>query len=238
MTMGEKNFIESKDTIQYNIITNCLLQVTLLVFVVADILLYLFDFEYKFICSSLFGFIFAIVITVADISNIFLSIFLKKKYQHIYYGVCAVMISLYLSFIVVKVGLYPFNQLFGLLSIAIWAITSLLFIYAIINNIKNDRYNDNSEDIYFFRDKKNEDCEKKYGIVITKYTKIVGLIYTSFAVSLIILYFIQKDQFKESGKLLMDYGQCILIIVLDILCYFFNLGWKLIIKQIYVHKNL
>lgn len=79
MTMGEKNFIESKDTIQYNIITNCLLQVTLLVFVVADILLYLFDFEYKFICSSLFGFIFAIVITVADISNIFLSIFLKKN---------------------------------------------------------------------------------------------------------------------------------------------------------------
>lgn len=238
MTTGEKNFIDSKDNIYYNFPTNCLLQVTLFDFIIADILLCLFDFEYKFICSSLFGFIFAIVIAVTDILNICLRIFLRKKYQLTFYGVCTVLISLYLSYIVIKVALYPFNQLFGLLSIGIWVVTSLLFIYAIIDNIKKDRYNDNSEYIYFFRDKKNEDCGKKYGIVITKYTKLIGLIYILIAVSLIVVYFTNKEQFKESGKLLMDYGQCILIIALNILCYFFNLGWKLIIKQIYVNKYI
>ena len=250
MTDGEKNFIESKDTLHYNIPTNFLLHGTLFLFSAVSILLYLFKAEYKFFQGTLFGFVFAIVIISLDIINILAVLFFRKKYQNAYCGVCAVLISLYLHYFVIKVGLYPFNQLYSLLAVGIWSISSVSLIYAIVDNIKNDRYNDDSEDIYFFKDQTVRDRKyffqtkedvsevvgKKYGIVITWHTKISGLAYILLAISLITIYFTKMDSFEEGGKLLVNYGQCVLIVAVFMLCYITNMGWKLIIKQAYINK--
>ena len=136
LTDGEKNFIESKDNLHYNVTTNCLLHGTLIVFCVAEILLYFFEYEYDFIKGSLFGFSLAIVIASLDIINVLVRLCLQKKYQHAYYGVCLVLISLYLHYFAIKVGLYPFNQLFGFMAIVLWIICSVSFMYAIIDNIR------------------------------------------------------------------------------------------------------
>ena len=250
LTDGEKNFIESRDKIFYNFPTNCLLHGTLIVFCVAEILLYFIKFEYDFIKGSLFGFVLAIVLASLDIMNMLVRLCLRKKYQHAYYGVCLVLISLYLHYFAIKVGLYPFNQILGFLALGIWSISSLSLINAIIDNIRKDRYNDDSDDIYFFKDQKvrnrryffateedvSEERGKKYGIVITKYTKISGLIYLIMAVVLSIPYFIERDLFNPGGSIRNDFTQSPLIFILLIFSYFTNLGWKLIVKQIYANK--
>lgn len=238
MTTGEKNFIESKDTLIYNFLANLFLHGTLFVLCAADILLYIFNFEYKLMRSSLFGFVFAITIAIIDIINVFLRICVRKKYQHAYYGVCIIMISLYLDYFAIKGGLYPFNQLFGLLAVGIWVITSLVLIYAIIDNIKNDRYNDNSNSIYFFKKQKDDDSSKKRGIVITKYSLLIAFIYIVAAVGLLIVYFTSREAFEDGGKLLEDYSQIGLICVTFFLSYIINHGWKLVIRQIYVNKYI
>ena len=238
MTNGEKNFIESKDNLRFNFSTNCLLHGTLIILCAAEILLYLFKIEYKSMQSSFFGFVFAIVIAATDVINVLARIGLRKeKFQHAYYGICLVLISLYLGYLAIKVGLYPFNQLFGFFAIGIWVISSLVCIYAINDNIRNDRYNKDSDSIYFFQNQKEDKDGKKYGIVITKYTFIIAFIYVVVAIGLISVYFTWKDLFEESGKLLADYSQCFLPGIIFALCYMTNFGWKFIIKQIYLNKG-
>ena len=250
LTNGEKNFIESKDTLHYNFTTNCLLHGTLIIFCVAEILLYLFKYAQKSLRSSLFGFVFVIVIATFDIINVLFRLCLRKKYQHIYYGVSTVLISLYLHYFAIKVALYPFGQLFSFMAVGIWVIFSVSLIYAIVDNIKNDRYNDDSEDIYFFKDQTVKDGRyffqtkidvsevdgKKFGIVVTWHTKISGLAYIILAIVLITVYITSKALFDESGKLLVDFAHGGLIVALLLLSFITNFGWKLIIKQIYVNK--
>lgn len=237
MTKGEQNFIESKDNLYFNLRTNCLLHGTILIFCSIDIILYLYNIDYKLFQGTFFGFIFAIVIASLDIINVLINICFQKKYQHVYYGVCLVMISLYLSYLVIKEGLHPFNQLFGFFALGIWLLSSIVLICAINDNIKNDRYNDVSESIYFFKDQGKNNSDKKYGIVITKSTFINAIIYITVAINLIIVYFINKDLFKDSGELLVDYAHCGLIITICFLSCVTNFGWKLIIKQKYLNKS-
>ena len=252
MTNGEKNFIESKDTLYYNFPTNCLLHGTLLIFCAAEILLYFIKYEYHFIKGSVFGLIIAIAIASLDIINMFVRLCLRKKYQHAYYGVCIVLISLYLHYFAIKVGLYPFNHLYGFLAVGIWVIFFISLIYAIIDNVKNDRYNDDSEDIYFFKDQTDksgkyffqtqEDVSevegKKFGIVITWHTKISGLIYLVLAISLAVPYYIDKNLFNPSGSIRNDFTQGPLILIILIFSYITNFGWKFIVKQFYMNKTL
>ena len=252
MTNGEKNFIESKDTLYYNVPTNCLLHGTLIIFCVAEILMYLFKYAQKSLRGSLFGFIFVIIIAVLDIINVLIRLCLRKKYQHAYYGICTVLISLYLHYFAIKVALYPYGQFFGFLAMGIWFIFSVSLIYGIVDNIKNDRYNDDSEEIYFFKDQTVKDKRyffqtkidvsevdgKKFGIVITWHTKISGLSYIILAIVFITVYITSKALFDESGRLLVDFAHGGLIVALLLLSFITNFGWKLIIRQIYVNKAL
>lgn len=238
MTKGEKNFIESKDTLYYNFPTNCLLHGTLILFCATDILMYLFKIEYRFFQGTFFGFIFAIVIAATDILNVLARLCLQKKFQHAYYGICIVLISLYFSYLAIKAGLYPFDQLFGFLAVCVWIISSLIFIYAINDNIRNDRYNQGSESLYFFKDQGKNKDGKKYGIVITKHIFIIAFIYVITAIALITVYFTAKNLFGESDKLLVNYAHVGLIGCLFFLSCFTNFGWKLIVKQICLNKVL
>lgn len=240
MTKGEKNFIESKDNLYYNFKTNCLLHGTLIIFCAVSILLYVFKVDYKLFQGTFFGFVFALVIAALDIVNVLARICFRKKFQHAYYGVCVVLISLYLNYFAVNVGMYPFDQLYGLLSVAVWIISALCTVYAITDNIKNDRYNNDSESIYFFKDqpknRNGDNGNKKYCIVITKYIIIIASIYVIAAIGLISVYFINKDFFEESDKLITDYSQVGLIGAMLFLSCFANFGWKLVVKQYYINK--
>lgn len=236
MTNGEKNFIESKDNVYFKYKTDCLFHGTLIIFCAMSILLYLFKAEYKFFQGTFFGFVFAIVIAALDIINVLVKLCLRKKFQHAYYGVSVVLISLYLNYFAVKTGMYPFNQLYWLLAVGIWIVTALFTVYSIVDNIKNDRYNPNSENTYFFKDQGKDNNGKKYGIVITKHTIIIASIYVIAAIGLISVYFTNKDLFEESGKLIIDYSQVGLICCTLFLSCFANFGWKLIVKQYYINK--
>lgn len=240
MTNGEKNFIESKDNVYHNFPTNCFLHGTLIIFCAVSILLYVFKVEYKLFQGTFFGFVFAVVVAALDIINVLAKLCFSKKYQHAYYGVCVVLISLCLNYFAVCEGMYPFDQLYGLLAVGIWIITALFTVYAIIDNIKNDRYNYDGESIYFFKDQpknQNRDSDgKKYGIVITKHTIIIAAIYVIAAIGLISVYFTNKDLFEESGKLIIDYSHVGLICATFFLSCSANFGWKLIVKQYYQNK--
>ncbi len=238
LTTGEKNFIESKDALIYRLRSDIMLHVTLIIFSSIEIMLYFFNCEYDFIKGSFFGFVFSIVIAILDIINILIRVFMRKKYQHAYYGVCIELISLFLHYFVIKIGLFPFNQLFELLAVSIWVITSLVLIYAIIDNIKNDRYNGDSNSIYFFKQQTEDDSNKKQGIVITKYNIINAGIYISVAIGLIVLYFVKRNLFNESGDIRKDFAIVPLILGIFILCYIINHGWKLIVKQVYVNRYI
>lgn len=186
--------------------------------------------------GTFFGFVFAIVIAALDIINILATLCLRKKFQHAYYGVCLVLISLYLSCFAIKIGLYPFDQIFSFIGVGVWISSSLIFIYAINDNIRNDRYNQDSKSLYFFKDQGKNKDGKKYGIVITKHTFIIAFIYVISAIALITVYFTAKNSFGESDKLLVNYAHVGLIGCLFFLSCFTNFGWKLIAKQICLNK--
>lgn len=238
MIKGEKNFIESKDTLNFDVRTNMLFYITLLICFAVDILPYILKFTFKSMQGTDFNFIFAICIAALIILNVFMRIALRReKYQYMYYGVLLILISLYLNHLAIEVGLYPFNQLYGFVAIIVWVISSIGFIYSITDNIKNDRYSQTSNSIYYFKNQTDDYDGKKYGIVITKYSFVIGIVYVILAIALIILYFVKKDLFEESGKILMDSSQVGLIVFLLAFSYIANYGWKLVIKQVFINKS-
>ena len=237
LTNNEKNFINSRDSIHFNIPTNILLHGTLIILCVTDILLYLLNCNYLFFQGSLFGFVFAITIAGLDLINILVRICMQKaKIQHAYYGVCMLLISLYFTYTATKLGLLPFNQLYSLYGVGFWLGVSAICICSIKGNIVNDRYDKNSTSIYWFKNR-TDSGDSKYGIVITKYTLIIAAIYIIIGIVLTLLYLvIAPGKFHESPTIATKYGYVLLIVCSLMLSYVSLFAWKLVIKQIYLNR--
>lgn len=238
LTNNEKNFINSNDSIYFNIPTNILLHGTLSILCVTDILLYLLNCNYWFFKGSLFGFVFAITIAGIDLINILARICVRKiKIQHAYYGICLLLVSLYFNYTAIKLGLFPFNQLYNLCGVGVWFGVSAICVFSIKDNIVNDRYDKNSESIYWFKNR-NDNGDSKYGIVITKYSLIIVAIDIITGIVLMLLYLvIAPNKFPESPTIATKYGYILLIVCSLMLSYVSLFAWKLVIKQIYINRE-
>lgn len=112
---------------------------------------------------------------------------------------------------------------------------SVVFIFSVKNNIKHDFYNQKLGKIFWFKDSKSDET---YGIVVTKYTIIEGFIIAIYLIMFVILYFgLFPDIFTINEKeRLSKFWQLCIIDCLFLLGYIAHFGWKLVIKQFFIHK--
>lgn len=238
LTNNVQNFINSKDTIYYNLLTNCLVYFFQFIFFAMELLFYIFKVKYLFISYSTFGFIFAILILCLSLINILLRcIFPKDKIQHLFYGCNILLVGLCLIFIATRIVLFSISQWFSLIGIVIWLLLSLIIIYGINDNIKNNYYDSTNNKIYWFKNQVTE--KREYGIVVTKFTMVAILIIIILLVLLALLYYVLlPDAFLVNNAVFSKLWQLVLIYCLLLLSFITIFGWKLVIKQVYLNKDM
>ncbi len=232
-----KNFINSKDTVteKNSVINRLIFLCLLLICCCLEILFYCFNINFMGKTTKLFDLIFAVIIGALGLANFVISLFVKnERFHYMYYGNIFLLVSVFMFYIATRIALFPLHELYGLLGIGLWIIFSLIIIWGISNNIKLDRYNTESSNIYWFN---NSDSDKKYGIVFTKNTFISFIIVIALIIAIAILYFaVSPELFKAGDATFSLIWQVVFISCILVLGFISNFAWKLIIKQHYINK--
>lgn len=233
-----KNFINSKDTLTSKNSVGFRIIFLSLLLVCCGIEILLFCFKVNFIgkISKLFDLIFTVIIAILGLSNFIVSLFIGyENYHLIYYGITGLLFSIFLFYMGIRIALFPLSEFYGLMGIGLWLIISILSILGILYNIKFDRYNSESVNIFWLKDDKTDE---KYGIVINKFTIINFLIVIGIIIIVAVLYFaLLPNLFTVREVTFSRVWQLVVTSCLLLLGYVGTFAWKLVIKQFYINKK-
>lgn len=235
MSKNVINFLDSKDNLydDFRVSKKLIMLCLLLFFCALEIIFFIFDIKFMGKIVTILDLVFAIFFAVCGIVNFIIGCVSDRVQIHyVHYGVIFLLLSCYMFYIAIRIALFPLNEFFGFLGMGIWILISIICLLGIFSNIKHDYYNNCSKKIFWLKDEKSD---MKYGIVITKYTIIGGLIVGAVAITLALLYF-AFPAFTSSEKTFARVWQLGLVYCLLMLSYIAHFGWKLIIKQFFIHK--
>ncbi len=235
------NFLNSKDMVydDFRIGKKLIFLLFLFFFTVLETIFFIFDIKFLGKTVTIFDLVVIGLFSFVGIIN-FIIACVKDPIQihYLYYGIIFLLLSCYFFYLATRLALCVLSEWFGFFGVAVWVLMSIICILGVLNNIKYDLYNVQSKQIVWIREKRNNE---DYGIVVTRYTVFGGLIVSIYTIILAIIFFAVLPEFfpellnTSSGKT-EEIAQLIIFIGLLLLGYIANFGWKLVIKQIFIHN--
>lgn len=235
------NFLNSKDMVydDFRIGKKLIFLLFFFVFTVLETIFFVFDIKFLGKTVTILDLVVVGLFSLIEIINFIIGC-VKDPVQihYLYYGIIFLLLSCYFFYLATRLAVCVLSEWFGFLGIAVWVLVSIICILGVLNNIKHDLYNVQSKQIVWIREKSNNE---DYGIVVTRYTVFGGLAVSIYAIVLAIIFFAVLPEFfpellnTSSGRT-EEIAQLIIFIGLLLLGYIANFGWKLVIKQIFIHN--